>query len=241
MDNMDDKIRDDQWHFRCNSEEKAKTKQLLKEINKPADFLMTLFLNIYTTNSTKLQMEIENIDAECEEIDKQLQELQSRRESLDERRHEAEIELNNISLYDLNNYRNNDAIIGAIGSIKDYVLQRKITNFNNIPSTVYYEINSNYKVNDMELLKEISANEFNKWQMELKAADEVSDKVKMNRIADNLKDNFNGQRVTTDWHKFLEGKADLINRRAKTKGLNPDELKAFLENKSYTHDINKRR
>ena len=29
---MDDKIRDDQWHFRCNSEEKVKTKKLLKEL-----------------------------------------------------------------------------------------------------------------------------------------------------------------------------------------------------------------
>lgn len=238
---MDDKIRDDQWHFRCNSKEKAKTKALLKEINKPADFLMTLFLKIYTTNTSRLEMEIENIDKERAAIDDEMAELQARKDKLDERRNTAVDELNNISLYDLNNYRNNDAIIGAIGSIKDYVLTREITNFKNIPSTLFYEINANYEVNDIELLKEISANEFDKWQMELKAADEVSDGVKMNKIADNLKDNFNGQRWTKDWKEFLKTKDEFINRKSKSNGWNPADLREFLNKKSYTHDMDKRR
>ena len=238
---MDDKIRDDQWHFRCNSEEKAKTKALLKEINKPADFLMTLFLKIYTTNTSRLEMEIENIDKERAAIDEEMAELQERMDKLDERRHTALDELNNISLYDLNNYRNNDAIIGAIGSIKDYVISRKLTNFKNIPSTVFYEINSSYEVNDMELLKEISANEFDKWQMEIKTADDVPDGVKMNKIADKLKDNFNGQRWTKDLQEFLKSKDDFINRKAKSNGWKPDDFRNFLNKKSYTHDMDKRR
>ena len=240
---MDKKVRDGQWHFRCNMEEKERTQKLLKEINKPADFLMTLFLKIYTTNSSKLQMEIEDITAECEDIDKQLMELQNRRESLDKRKTEAIEELNTISLYDLNNYRNNESMMRAIGSIKDYVISRKLTNFNNIPSTVFYEINTNYKVNDIELLREISANEFEKWQMEIKANDEtnITDGQKMNKIADNLKDNFNGQRWTKDWKEFLKSKEDFINRRAKSNGWNPDDFSEFLHKKAYTHDMDKRR
>ena len=233
---MTKKIKDDQWHFRCNSEEKERTKALLKEMNKPADFLMTLFLNIYTTNSSRLEMEIENIDKERAAIDKKLIELQERMEKLDERRHTAVDELNNISLYDLNNYRNNESVMGAIGSIHDYVMQRKITNFNNIPNKIFYEINENFKVHDMELLKEISANEFDKWQKEIRAADEVSDDVKMNRIADNLKDIFRGQKMTKNWQDFLKTKDEFINRRANGNGLNPDALKEFLNNKSYQHD-----
>lgn len=238
---MDDKIRDDQWHFRCNSEEKVKTKKLLKELNKPADFLMTLFLKIYTTNSSRLEMEIANINKERDAIDEEIAELQEKLDKLNKRRDEAVEELNSISLYDLNNYRNNDAIIGAIGSIKDYVISRKLTNFNNIPSTVIYEINSSYEVNDIELLKEISANEFDKWQMEINAAEEVPDGVKMNKIADNLKDNFNGQRWTNKWDEFLKTKEDFINRKAKRNGWNTDDFREFLLKKSYVHDMDKRR
>lgn len=235
------KKKDDQVHFRCPSEEKAEGKRILDEINKSWDFLLTFFVKEFNTASARLQAEIENIDNERETITKQMADLQERMEKLDERRHDAVDELNNISLYDLNNYKNNHAIIGAIGSIKDYVIQRKITNFYKIPNTVFYEINNNFKVHDMELLREISANEFEKWQKELKAADDISDGQKMNRIADNLKDNFNGQKVTKDWKEFIKGKDDLIKRKAKSNGLNPDELAAFLNNKSYKHDSDKRR
>ena len=237
---MDDKIRDDQWHFRCNSKEKAKAKKLLKEINKPADFLVSLFLKIYTTNSSRLEMEIENINKERAAIDEEMAELQERMDKLNKRRDEAVEELNSISLYDLNNYRNNDAIIGAIGSIKDYVISRGITNFNNIPSTVIYNINTNYKVNDIELLKEISANEFDKWQMEINAAEEVPDGVKMNKIADNLKDNFDGQRWTNKWDEFLKSKEDFINRKAKSNGWDPNDFREFLYKKEYVHMTDKR-
>ena len=235
-DNMDKKIKDDQWHFRCNSEEKRKTKALLKEINKPADFLMTLFLKIYTTNSSRLEMEIENINKERAAIDDKMAELQERMDKLNKRRDEAVEELNSISLYDLNNYRNNDAIIGAVGSIKDYVISRKLSNFNNIPNTLYYEINSSYEVNDIELLKEISANEFDKWQMELNAAEEIPDGVKMNKIADNLKDNFNAQRWTNKWDEFLKTKDEVIIRKANSNGWNPDDFRNFLLKKKYTHE-----
>lgn len=237
------KIKDDDWHFRCNHEDKVEGKRILKEINKPADFLLTYFLKEFNTNSSRLRAEIEDIDAEKEAIDKQLIELQDRKASLDKRRYEAVNELNNTSLYDLDNYKNNDAVMGAIGSIKDYVITRKLTNFYDIPNNIFYNINSTYKVYDIDLLKEISLNEFDKWQNELKADDEdkLTDGQKMNLIADNLKDNFNGQRVTKDWKEFIKGKDDLIIRKANHNGLNPDDLKAFLHNKSYTHDMDKRR
>ena len=233
---MTKKIKDDQWHFRCNTEDKKEAKRLLKEINKPTDFILTFFIKEFNTASSRLQMEIENIDAERKEIDDQLMELQSRIEFLEERRNKAMDELNNTSLYDIANYKNNDAVIGAIGSIKDYVLQHKLTNYHAIPTTLFYEINTNFKVNDMELLKEISLNEFDKWQKELKTADDESDNAKMTKIYDGLLPTFRSQRYTNNWKDFLKSKDNFIKRRAETNGWSYDDLLTFLNNKKPEYD-----
>jgi hypothetical protein len=236
------KKKDDQVHFRCSSDEKEKGRILLKEINKSWDFLLTFFIKEFNTTSSRLQAEIEYIDKKREAIDKEMAELQERKDKLDERRHEAVEELSNTSLYDLNNYKNNEAVMGAIGSIRDYVMQRKITIFNDIPNDVFYNINKNFKVDDMELLKEISANEFERWQRELKAAeDDISDNAKMTKIYDDLLPNFRNQRYTKDWKEFIKTKDDLIKRKATSNGWTHEELLTFLNNKKPEYDKDRRR
>lgn len=236
------KIKDDDWHFRCNHEEKLEGKRLLKEINKPADFLLTFFLREFNTNSSRLRAEIHDIDTECEAINKEMESLQNRLKELDERKHDAEIELNNTSLYDLENYRNSKSVMGAIGSIKRYVIQREIKHINDIPNTVINDIDSTFKVYDTDLLKEISSHEFNKWQMELKANEEKeSDNVKMTKIYDRMLSLFRGQIYIKDWQQFLKTKEDDISRKAKTNGWNPEELRTFLYNKTPVYSKDKKR
>lgn len=236
------KKKDDQVHFRCSSEEKEKGRILLREINKSWDFLLTFFIKEFNTTSSRLQAEIEYIDKEREAITKDMEELQERMDKLDERRHEAVEKLSNTSLYDLSNYKNNEAVMGAIGSIKDYVLSHKITNFNDIPNETFYTINNTFKVADMELLKEISANEFERWQKELKAAeDEISDNSKMTKIYDDLLPNFRSQKYTKDWKEFIKTKDDFIKRKATSNGWNPADLLTFLNNKKPEYNKDRRR
>lgn len=236
------KKKDDQIHFRCPSDEKEKGRILLNEINKSWDFLLTFFIKEFNTTSSRLQAEIEYIDKKREAIDNEIAELQERKEKLDERRHEAVEELSNTSLYDLNNYKNNEAVMGAIGSIKDYVLSHKITYLNDIPNNIFYTINGTFKVGDMELLKEISANEFERWQRELKAAeDEISDNSKMTKIYDDLLPNFRSQKYTKDWKEFIKTKDDFIKRKATSNGWTHEELLTFLNNKKPEYDKNNRR
>lgn len=233
---MRSNIKDSQLHIRCTADQKKDVKELLRKMGKTSDFLVELFLDTYNDNAADLEIQQYFIDKELESIEKEVSSLKLKQEQLKLRRNAITEEIKNKNLYDLSYHKDDKAITDAVNSIKDYVLQRKITNFNDIPETVFYTIDDKFKAHNVDLIIAISKNEYTKWAAELMEADKPSIADKMQKIADRLNTDFKAQGKYTDWNDYIESRADYIEAKADgDDDLHPVDLKLYLSRKNYDH------
>lgn len=234
---MSNQKKDDQMHIRCTSQQKADAKKILKIIGKTSDFILESFLSQYNNNAATLELQKYFMEKEIADNDEKVDKINAETERLKIRCKLIDDEINNKKLYDLSLYKNNEAVTKAVGSVKSYVLQRSITNFNDIPENLFHEWNANFKVNDVKLIIEISKNEFDKWQDELDAnTNKESINAKMQKIADRLNTDFKGQARYTDWNEYIESRNTYIESKANADDdLHPVDLKLYLSKKKYTH------
>lgn len=232
--------KDEQMHIRCTAQQKADAKKILKLIGKTSDFIIESFLSQYNNAGATLELQKYFMKKEIAENEDKVNKLTADNERLKIRCQMIEDEISNKKLYDLSYYKNNEAVTKAVDSVKKYVLQRNITNFNDIPENDFHEWNANFKVNDVNLLMEISKNEFYKWQDELTNVSKEDDiNSKMQDIANSLNSNFKSQHRITDWNDYIESRNDYIESRAEKSGIHPVDLKLYLSRKKYGHERTK--
>ena len=231
-------IKDSQLHIRCTADQKRDVKEILRKMGKTSDFLVELFLDTYNDNAADLEIQQYFIDKELENIQEEVSSLKLKEEQLKLRRNAITEELKNKNLYDISYYDedNNKPLLDAVNSVKDYVLQRKIKNVDDIPENVFYNIDDRFKVNNVGLIIEISKNEYDKWYAELMEADKPSATDKMQKIADRLNTDFKAQGKYTNWDDYIESRNDYIESKADADDdLHPVDLKLYLSRKNYDH------
>lgn len=233
---MKKNIKDSQMHLRCTSQQKEDVKKILNIIGKKSDFIIEFFLDNFSNNAAILELQKHSIDKELANIKDEIKYLNEKAEMLTSRSKIIDDEINNRKLYDLTYYKNNESVTKAVNSVKTYVLQRNITNFNDIPENLFYELNENFKVNDAKLLIEISKNEYEGWYAEIKENNKISVSDKMQTIANRLNTDFKRQGKYTDWNDYIESRNDYIESKANADDdLHPVDLKLFLSRKKYQH------
>lgn len=236
---MGKEIKDSQIHIRCTAQQKADVKEILRIMGKTSDFIIEQFLNQYSDTTADLEIQQYFINKELDKIDNKINRLNEEAERLKIRYTAINNEINNKKLYDLSYYESNKELTKAVGSVKTYVLQHEITNFNDIPSILFNQWDNTFKVHDVNLIINVSKTEFNKWQnemAEIKAnAKEETDNKKMQKIADRLNTDFKRQHKITEWNDYIESRNDYIESKAETKGLHPVDLKLYLSRKKYAH------
>jgi len=154
-----------QIHLRCTPEEKAEVKAILKSINKKSDFLVTYFLESFKeTTPQGLKIKRQSIEKELNEKEKQQDNLTLEINNLKIELQAINENIENKSLYDLENYKHNDNILNAIDSLKRYYNRKRhlIGSINDIPKDIILDVADKNKLNAKELL-EIAKNDFINW------------------------------------------------------------------------------
>lgn len=199
--------KDDQLHIRLDTTDKERVKARLKEYGKPTSFLIDFFLK--NTDDTKGSLEIEKIILldELEELKELRKDLNYKIENKEIRLKAIENQLNNTTLYDLENYKYNKPIFNAVNSIKNVVIQREIKKYEGITDNIFKSNQQAYRVKDYDLLKNIVKNEFGKWLKE----------IELNNIIVETKED------------FITDKANKIIERFKRPSQRVEDLEAFIE------------
>lgn len=154
-----------QIHLRCTPEEKQEVKEILKSINKKSDFLITYFLDSFKeTTPQGLKIKKQSIEKELSEKEKQQESLTLDINNLKIELKAIDENINNKSLYDLENYKHNDNILNAISSLKRYYTRKKhlIATINDIPKDIIIDVATQNELNAKELI-EIAKNDFINW------------------------------------------------------------------------------
>ena len=154
----------EQIHLRCTPDEKQEVKDILKSINKKSDFIITYFLENYKNTSPQgLKIKKYNLEKELKEKEKQQELLNKNVESLKIKLEAINENINNKSIYDLSNYKNNEPILNSVESIKRYCSRkRNIQSFNDIPKDIITDIANHHGINEKDLIK-IASNDFVNW------------------------------------------------------------------------------
>lgn len=180
-----------QIHIRISENDKIKCEKVLKDINENRNkkvgyrFLLMEFVNNYLDNN------ITGLEIERNQLIKENEKDKAKKDKLTEIITDREIkikklnnEINNKSIYDLSNYKYNQNLNNAVQRIKEIILTDHIKTFNNIPDTLFLQMKQTFKINDIDLLKNIVNNEFPKWQKELLIIDPTPETTKEDIIKD---------------------------------------------------------
>lgn len=189
--------KDDQIHIRVNKEDKDRVKERLKEYGKKTDFLIDFFLQ--HTDDTKGSLEIEKgiLLQEINDLKESRKALNYEIETKEIRLKVIENQLNNTTLYDLENYKYNKSIFEAVNSLKKAVIERSITKYTDIRESDFKSFQNTYRFKDLNLFKNIVKNEFPKWTKEIQINNTVivtKDKFideKASRIISEFKRSYN--------------------------------------------------
>ena len=226
-------------HIRCTAQQKADVKEILRRMGKTSDFIIEQFLNEYSDNTADLEIQQYFIEKELNKIDNEVNRLNEEAERLKVRYNAINNEIKNKKLYDLSYYESNRELTKAVGSVKTYVLQHEVTNFNDIPNILFDQWDKTFKVRNVDLIINVSKAEFNKWQDEMAEINantkKETDNKKMQKIADRLNTDFKRQHKITDWNDYIESRNDYVESKAESEGLHPVDLKLYLSRKKYDH------
>ena len=199
--------KNDQLHIRVDSNDKEKLKERLKEYNQKTDFIVHFFLK--NTEDTKGSLEIEKIILldELDELKDERKKLNYEIETKEIRLKAIENQLNNTTLYDLENYKYNKNIYNAVMSIKGVVIERSIRKYEEITEDIFKANQKTYRVKDLDLLKNIVKNEFGKWLKQIEIT---------NIIVKTKED-------------FIEDKANKVIERFKRPNQRIEEIEEFIK------------
>lgn len=138
-------------------------------------------------------------------------------------------ELNNSTLYDLSNFRHNNNIIKAVNSVKNYCISNEITKPNNIPKTVFLELENTFKIKETDLLKNIVFTEFVNWEEEIKAnTPEIKKDKKLKEAGVKIMAGFKrSNQPITDLNEYLETNKEYVSNFVPS-GYTFNDIKEYL-------------
>lgn len=185
--------------IRLTKQDKIKCDIVLKEINKNRNkkvgyrFLLMEFVNSYLETNTKgLELQIKELNKILENEKQTIKEKEKIIKEIENKINNLDHEINNKKLYDLTNFKYNPNVLNAIDNIKTYCIDNNITSFEEIPSDLFLTINETYKIKDMDLIKNITFNEFKNWITEIKInTEKPTEKEIINLISEKVINKFN--------------------------------------------------
>lgn len=165
----------EQIHIRVTKQEKEQCEKVIKSINETRNkkigyryLLLNVNVNKYLENNNKgIEIQInellKDIETDNEQINKMVEKRTEKEIKLKKLRHE----LNNKSLFDISNYKNNEPILKGFQRLKEIVLTNENFNyFEDIDKTTFKQMQESFNIKDIELFKKIVKNHFQEWQQE---------------------------------------------------------------------------
>lgn len=228
--------KDSQISIRCTSADKQKAKAVLDQYNKNWDFVLDFFLGCFNeaTGSLKIEKQILKSEIESEKQELQLKEFEIKNKELRLKTIDETIE--NASVYNLNNYKYNTAIINAVESIKELLANShsKYKSVEDIPDEVFNTKAKNFKLNDVDLLKAIAKEEYStNWKYELttSSVDKSTKESKLKELEINILTAFNSGRQRKNYlFDYVEEDKERIAKRCSSKHIRYEDLIQHLEN-----------
>lgn len=171
--------------------------------------------NELLTKYDELKTAKNSIVSDMEEIEIQLNKLDT--------------ELNNSTLYDLANFRHNTNIVKAVNSVKSYCINNVISNPDYIPPAILLELETTFKINEKDLLKNIVLTEFSNWEEEIQANTiEAKQDEKIKKVGVKIMANFKqSDQPIKDLSKYLETNKDKITEMLPN-GYTFNDIKEYL-------------
>ena len=227
--------KDVQINIRCTLEERDKARAILDQYNKNWDFLMEYFLGTFNEATGSLKIEKHLLETELEEDikDLKLKEFEVKNKEL--RIKTIKENINNTSIYNLENYKYNTAIVDAVDSIKELVFNKhsNYKAFEDIPEEVFKTKATNFKLTDVELLKSIVKEEFStNWKYEINTSSTVklTKEAKLKELEINVLTAFNNGRQRKNYlFDYIEEDKDRIKKRCSSKNVRYEDLIQHLE------------
>lgn len=227
--------KDAQINIRCTSEEKEKVKAILKQYNKRWDFLVEYFLGTFNeaTGSLKIEQHLLKSELEEDKKDLKLKEFEIKNKEL--RLKTIDETINNTSIYNIDNYKYNTAIVNAVESIKELVFNphSNYKAFEDIPEEVFKTKATNFKLTDVELLKSIVKEEFStNWKHEINTSSTVklTKEAKLKELEINILTAFNNGRQRKNYlFDYIEEDKERIKTRCSSKNVRFEDLIQHLE------------
>lgn len=138
-------------------------------------------------------------------------------------------ELNNSTLYDLSNFRHNTNIVKAVNSVKSYCIHNITLKPEYIPPEIFLELETTFKINEKDLLKNIVFTEFTNWEEEIKAnTPEAKSDNKLKKVGVKIMANFKqSKQPIKDLNEYLETNKDNIIKML-PKGYTFKDIKEYL-------------
>ena len=228
--------KDAQISIRCSSTDKEKAKAIIDQYNKNWDFVLEFFLGCFNeaTGSLKIEKQILQTELESDMKDLKLKEFEIQNKEL--RLKTIDETIKNTSKHNIDDYKYNAAIMGAVESIKEFLFNphSKCESVEDITEDVFKTKAKTFKLKDVELLKSIVKEEYSKnWKNEIlnSISENESKEQKLKGLEINVLSSFNkpSQRKN-NLFDYIEEDKERITSRCEQKHIRFEELVEHLEN-----------
>ena len=228
--------KDAQISIRCSSTDKEKAKAIIDQYNKNWDFVLEFFLGCFNeaTGSLKIEKQILQRELESDMKDLKLKEFEIQNKEL--RLKTIDETIKNTSEHNIDDYKYNTAMMGAVESIKEMLFNphSNYASVEEIPDNVFKTKAKNFKLKNVELLKSIVKEEYSKnWKNEISnsISENESKEQKLKDLETNVLSSFNrpSQRKN-NLFEFIEDDKERITSRCNQKHIRFEDLIEHLEN-----------
>lgn len=228
--------KDAQISIRCSSTDKEKAKAIIDQYNKNWDFVLEFFLGCFNeaTGSLKIEKQILQRELESDMKDLKLKEFEIKNKEL--RLKTIDETIKNTSEHNIDDYKYNTAMMGAVESIKEMLFNphSNYESVEEIPENVFKTKAKNFKLKNVELLKSIVKEEYSKnWKKEISnsISENESKEQKLKDLETNVLSSFNrpSQRKN-NLFEFIEDDKERITSRCNQKHIRFEDLIEHLEN-----------
>lgn len=208
----------EQIHIRVTKQEKQLLNNILENLNenrvKKLGYRYILFninVNEYLEkNNYGLEIQINELLKEIEKDNEIINKNIEKRTEKEIKLKKLREELNNKSLFDISNYKDNEPILKGFNSLKEYVLNSNINYFDDINNITFKQIQTSFNIKDLNLFKNIVKTHFEEWTENKKP--EPTEKT---------------------YNEKLETIINLFNRRFKNSNGNKDKARFLKEQEKY--------
>lgn len=230
----------EQIHIRVTPHEKEILNNILENLNetrlKKVGYRYILFnvnVNEYLENNNNgLEIQInellKDIETDNEQINKIVEKRTEKEIQLKKLRHE----LNNKSLFDISNYKDNEPILKGFNRLKEIVINpdNNINYFEDIDNITFKQMQTSFNIKDLQVFKKIVKTHFKEWQKEkVINKPEPTEKTyneKLETILKVFNRRFNSEKGQhgNDKARFLKANETHYKTMCENKGINYNDL-----------------